>query len=123
MDSRRPRWLGVLVVGALLLASIPPASAERIASRAEGAQASDAGRAADLARVGDALARDEVARALAAHGLSAAEVDKRLGRLSDADLQRLAANVDQVQAAGQVPNYIWVLLGIFLAVSIIVMIV
>lgn len=111
------------LVAVLVLGSSLPASAERIASRAEGTQASAAGRAADIARVGDALARDEVARALAAHGLSAAEVDERLGRLSDADLQRLAANVDQVQAAGQVPNYIWVLLGIFLAVSIIVMIV
>lgn len=123
MESRRPRWLGVLAMGALLLGSIPPASAERIASRAGGAEASAAGRAADLARVGDALAREEVARALAAHGLGTAEVEQRLGRLSDADLQRLAANVDQVRAAGQVPNYIWVLLGIFLAVSIIVMIV
>ena len=60
--------------------------------------------------------------ALAAHGLSAAEVDQRLGRLSDQDLQSLASNLDQIQAAGTVPKYIWILLAIFLAVSIIVLI-
>jgi hypothetical protein len=108
------------LVAVLVLGSSLPAAAERIASKAEDAPAS---RAADLARVSQAMARQDVARALAAHGLGAAQVDDRLQRLSDADLQRLAANLDQVQAAGQVPNYIWVLLGIFLAVSIIVMIV
>jgi hypothetical protein len=108
------------LVAVLVLGSSIPASAERIASKAEDASAS---RAVDLARVSQAMARQDVARALAVHGLSAAQVDDRLQRLSDADLQRLAANLEQVQAAGQVPNYIWVLLGIFLAVSIIVMII
>jgi hypothetical protein len=28
--------------------------------------------------------------------------------------------VEQIQAAGQVPNYIWILLGILLAVTIVV---
>jgi hypothetical protein len=94
----------------------PLRRAERIARKPDS-------RSADLARVSEAAAREDVARALAAHGLSPAQVDERLQRLSDADLQRLATNLDQVQAAGSVPNYIWVLLGIFLAVSIIVMIV
>ena len=70
----------------------------------------------------DLVARDEVAQALAAHGLTPQEVGQRLGRLSDEDLSRLAANLDQVQAAGSVPEYIWILLAIFLAVSILLMI-
>ena len=70
----------------------------------------------------DLVARDEVAQALAAHGLTPQEVEQRLGRLSDEDLSRLAANLDQVQAAGSVPEYIWILLAIFLAVSILLMI-
>ena len=69
-------------------------------------------------RVSDVVARDHVAQALAAHGLTAQQIEERLVRLSDDDLHRLAANLDQVQAAGNVPNYIWILLGIFLAVSI-----
>ena len=108
-----------LLSAAFLLGSTLPAAAERIASKAESPSAS---RAADLARVSDVVARDEVAQALAAHGLTPARSRSGSARLSDEDLRRLAANLDQVQAAGNVPNYIWILLGIFLAVSILVMI-
>jgi hypothetical protein len=105
-----------LLLSAAWLAGVAaPAAAERIASKAEAPAES---RAADLARVSDAVAREPVAQALAAHGLTAQQIEERLVRLSDDDLQRLAANLDQVQAAGNVPNYIWILLGIFLAVSI-----
>ena len=64
------------------------------------------------------LARQEVAQALAAHGIGREDVERRLAQLSPEDLRSVARNVDQVQAAGTVPNYIWILLGIFLAVSI-----
>jgi hypothetical protein len=101
---------------ALLLAAALPAAAERAPSRADDGVAS---RARDLAEVRSLAARDDVARALAAQGLSAREVDARLTRLSDEDLRRLAANLDQIQAAGNVPNYIWILLGILIAVTII----
>ena len=119
MDSRRPRRLAFLLSVAFIFGSTLPAAAERIESKPENPSAI---RAADLARVSDVVARDEVARALAARGLTPQEVEQRLGRLSDQDLRRLAANLDQVQAAGNVPEYIWILLGIFLAVSILVMI-
>jgi hypothetical protein len=105
----------VLGLGASL-----PTSAERIASKPDRPRAS---RAADLDRVSDAAGRDEVRQALAALGLQPSEVDARLAQLSDEDLRRLAANLDQVQAAGAVPQYIWILLAVFLAVSIILMIV
>jgi hypothetical protein len=64
------------------------------------------------------LARQEVAQALAAQGIAREDVERRLAELTPEDLRSLARNVDQVQAAGNVPNYIWILLGIFLAVSI-----
>jgi hypothetical protein len=113
--------LGLLVglLAALFLGPSPPASAEPIGSKAEDAAVS---RPADLAAVRQALGREDVARALAAHGLSAEEVDERLDRLSDEDVRRLAANVSQIQAAGNVPEYIWILLAVFLAVSILAMI-
>ena len=103
----------------LIVLALPSGSAaEVLPSKAEAAPESDRG--SELARVQSVLARQEVARALAAHGLRPEEVERRLGELSPEDLRCLAANVDQVQAAGSVPNYIWVLLGIFLAVSILV---
>ena len=117
MDMKRSRRLVFWLAAVLLLGSTLPAAAERIASKAESPSAS---RAADLARVSDAVARHEVAQALAAHGLTAEQVEERLVRLSDDDLRRLAANLNQVQAAGNVPNYIWILLGILLAVTIVV---
>jgi len=113
MGPRRLRRLLAAFLTAIVL--LPTAvSAERIASRGE-----DPGvaRAADVAHAREALARAEVARALAAQGLSAGEIESRLARLSAEDLQRLAANLDQVQAAGSVPEYVWILLAAFLAVS------
>ena len=119
MGMKRSWRFVSLLAAALLLGAALPAVAERIASKPDDASAS---RAADLARVSDLVARDDVAQALAAHGLSDEEIQQRVARLSDEDLQRLAANLDQVQAAGDVPQYIWILLAIFLAVSILLMV-
>ncbi len=73
---------------------------------------------AERAAIEAALARQEVADALAAHGLSAEEVEQRVAQLSAEDLSALAANLDQIQAAGAVPNYIWILLAILIGVTI-----
>ncbi len=111
-----------LAVGlTLLMAALAvPVSASVIPSKPE--DAASASRARSLEDARQALARNEVAQALAAHGLSAEEIDQRLNRLSDEDLQLLASNLDQIQAAGDVPKYIWILLAVFLAVSILVLI-
>jgi hypothetical protein len=114
MISRRLRRLLTVLSIASVLAPAMPASAERVGSRGEDAQAS---RAVDLARVRSTLAHPGVAKALAAQGLSAGEIELRLGQLSSEDIQRLAANLEQIQAAGSVPNYVWIILAVFLAVS------
>ena len=119
MNERRFRRLGIGLVAALFLVPPPPAVASVIPSKAEDATAS---RETDLTQVRDALARDEVAKALSAHGLRAEEIEERLDRLSDEDLRSLAGNLDQIQAAGDVPKYIWILLAIFLAVSILALV-
>ena len=75
---------------------------------------------ADRRAIAASLARQEVADALAAHGLSAEEVEQRVAQLSAEDLSALAANLDQIQAAGAVPNYIWILLAILIGVTILV---
>ena len=115
MRPRRLRRLKTILATAFVLLAATMASAERIASRGEDGASP---RPAELARVQSALAHPEVAKALAAQGLSAADVEKRLDRLSDRDLERLAANVEQIQAAGNVPNYIWILLAALIVVTI-----
>jgi hypothetical protein len=115
----RPRRSALALLSLLLVPALP-VQAGLIASRAE--EAPSASRARRLEDARAFLAREDVAKALAGHGLSAEEVDHRLDQLSDEDLTALAANVDQLQAAGNVPNYIWILLAIFLAVSILVLI-
>jgi hypothetical protein len=115
MGSNRSR-LALAFLFLLVLAWPAAAAAEALPSKPEPTE--DSARESDLTRVQSALARQEVAQALAAHGLRPEEVAGRLAELSPEDLRSLAANVEQVQAAGSVPNYIWVLLGIFLAVSI-----
>jgi len=107
-----------LLAGVALVAIAPAADASPIPSKAGDAAvaATDAG-ARDQVR--SLLAREDVARVLAAHGLTPEQAEERLGRLSDEDLASLAAHTDQIQAAGAVPNYIWVLLAILMAVTII----
>jgi hypothetical protein len=117
--KRRPTIVVALLAGSLL---VPAASwAALIPSKAAPA-APVPERDADLETIKQVLARGDVARALTERGLAADEVENRLARLSDEDVRSLASHVEQVQAAGDVPHYIWVLLGIFLAVSILVMI-
>jgi hypothetical protein len=106
-----------LILGAFLgLALTGFAAAGPIASKDDDVVSS---RQADLAQVRDVLARDEVAKALSSRGLSPPEVERRLAQLSEEDLRSLSANLSQIQAAGQVPNYIWILLAILIIVLII----
>jgi uncharacterized protein DUF6627 len=110
---------GAALLGALSLLGPVAGFAAIIPSKASDAPTATAPRPTDLATVRAVVDREEVAEALAARGLAPAEVEERLARLSDEDLHSLAANVAQVQAAGDVPRYIWVLLAILIAVTII----
>jgi len=105
------------VLGAVLLGWPLAASAAVIPSKEADAPVAHS-RQADLEQVGALVARDEVAKALSARGLAPREVEQRLARLSDEDLRSLAANVDQIQAAGYVPEYIWILLAALIVVII-----
>lgn len=115
-ERLRTRRLMVLL-GVLLLAWPLAASAALIPSKEADAPVAHS-RQADLEQVGALLARDEVARALSSRGLAPREVEHRLAQLSDEDLRSLAANVDQIQAAGDAPQYIWILLAVLIVVII-----
>lgn len=112
---RRP--LRLLSLAAVLLSLLLPAPsfAAPVPSR---------DRAQDLARVQDLLARDEVARALSASGLSQAQIETRLTELSDEDLVSLAGHLDQVQAGGRMDrDTMWIVIYILAGVLLIVLLV
>ncbi len=107
----------MVLLGGLLLGWPLVASAALIPSKEADAPVARS-RQADLEQVSPVLARDEVARTLSSRGLAPREVEQRLAQLSDEDLRSLAANVDQIQAAGEVPQYIWILLAVLIVVII-----
>lgn len=111
---------GRTVAALLALLWVASASiAAPIPSKATGMAAPEVSHA-DRTAIEASLARHEVAAALAAHGLSAEQVELRVAQLSAEDLSALAAHLDQIQAAGAVPNYIWILLAILMGVTILV---
>jgi hypothetical protein len=117
MHARLVRRGGVaLLLASFCAVSALPCAAEIIPSKAAD-PAPIASRETDLAQVKAFMARDEVAKALSSRGLSPDEVSARLAQLSPQDLRALAADVNQIQAAGNVPNYIWIILAVFLVVS------
>ena len=118
MENVKSASRSIVVLLSLVALGLPAvAGAGALPSRAQEApSASDP--AADRARIEAVLARQEIAQALTAQGIAQEDVERRLAELSPEDLRSLARNVDQVQAAGNVPNYIWILLGILLAVTI-----
>ena len=114
------RTSSVLALFLALIGLIPPAGAHAGRLPSRGADETTATRQADLVRVKEVVAQDVVREALAAQGLTPAETEQRLAQLSSEDLRMLAAHSDQLQAAGAVPRYIWWLLAVLIAVTIIV---
>jgi len=57
-------------------------------------------RAADLATVNSALAREQVRAQLGAMGVDAAQIESRLGALTDAELRDLAGQLETLPAGG-----------------------
>lgn len=77
-------------------------------------------READLATLHSILDNEEVAEALAAQGFTREQVNERLAQLDADELNALASQTEQLQAAGQggVPNYIWILIAVLIIVVI-----
>ena len=112
------RTISLLVI--LTLLSSTNAMALQTPSKTAPHQSID-DRQIELAKI-QALVDDPViARVLTEHGFSSEEAHQRLARLSADEIQTLSSQIDQVQVAGAaVPQYIWILLAVFLGVLIIV---
>ncbi|HYU34233.1 MAG TPA: PA2779 family protein [Thermoanaerobaculia bacterium] len=106
--------LGVL---ALAVAFTAPAQALPAPSKTAADQALTE-RASDLAALNAVLDQKEVMAVLAGQGFTRDEVNERLAQLSPQELSTLAAQTDQLQAAGQ-PMYIWVLIAVLIVVAIV----
>jgi hypothetical protein len=118
MTRRLARTILFVALASMVLPIAAPALAAPVPSKPAPVTAPDS-REIHSATVRSFLAREDVARAMASTGLSAPQIEQRLARLSDEDLRSLAANLDQVQAAGtEVPRYSWVLLAVLLGILI-----
>jgi hypothetical protein len=109
----------IILFVALAVLSIP-AFAAPMPSKAIANQSLDA-RTADLALVRDVVANEQVAKALASHGLTQEQVNQKVVQLSNQDLHQLAQNLNQLNAAGLTrQEWIWILIG---AVAVLIIIV
>jgi hypothetical protein len=109
----------IILFVALAVVSIP-AFAAPMPSKAIANQSLEA-RSADLALVRDVVANEQVAKALASHGLTQEQVNQKVAQLSNQDLHQLAQNLNQLNAAGLTrQEWIWILIG---AVAVLIIIV
>src|SRR5258708_30173751 len=109
----------IIALVILAVASVP-AFAAPMPSKAIANQSLDA-RSADLALVRDVVANEQIAKALASHGLTQEQVNQRVAQLSNQDLHQLAQNLNQLQAAGlTTPEWTYILIG---AVAVLIIIV
>ena len=88
-----------IVLFALVALIALPTFAAPAPSKALANQSIDS-RAADLALVRDVVGNEQVAAALAAHGLTQEQINQKVAQLSPQDLHQLAQNLNQLQAAG-----------------------
>ncbi|HKC11353.1 MAG TPA: PA2779 family protein [Vicinamibacteria bacterium] len=112
-------WVSLMLAAVVSLSQPGVCLAGNIPSKAADSSGTSS-RQADVAQLRDAVARSEVGKALSARGLLPNDVEKRLDQLSDEDLRSLASHLNQIQAAGDVPHYIWILLAVAIVVWILV---
>jgi hypothetical protein len=120
MQSARLRSLILAGLALLLLAGTVAPQAQAMPTPSKTApQQTLAERQHDLAVVQSVLDQEEVMSVLAANGFTREEANLRLAQLSPQELGALASHVDQLQAAGQVPYWIWILVAVLIIVAIV----
>ena len=102
----------------LLAGALTPAAALPAPSKTAPDQTL-AERESDLATLSSALDQEEVTAALAAQGFSREEVNLRLAQLAPEELSALANQVEQLQAAGAWPWWIWIVVAGVIVLAII----
>jgi hypothetical protein len=109
-----------VLVLALLSAGSPIVAQAEIIGTLAGIESSQ--RTADLAKLSEVLARDEARARMRALGVDEGQVEMRLARLTDAELNALAKRVDEMPAGAgilEVVGIVFVVLLILEAVGVI----
>jgi hypothetical protein len=70
------------------------------------------------AHLNSLLAREDVRKALAARGVDVAAAQRRVASMTDSEVQKLAANIDQLPAGGRLNNLETILLVIIIILLI-----
>jgi hypothetical protein len=117
-SARLPRLVLAGLALLLLAGALTPAAALPAPSKTAPDQTL-AERESDLASLAAVLDQEEVAAALAAQGFTREEVNLRLAQLAPEELSALANQVEQLQAAGQWPWWIWLVVAGVIVLAIV----
>src|SRR5690606_26016684 len=107
------------VVAAFLSLSSPPIVQAEIIGTLSGIESAQ--RAANLAKVSEVLAREQVPEQMRALGVDDTNIEARLAALTDAELNQLATELDSMPAGGvlEVIGVVFIVLLILEAVGVI----
>lgn len=113
----KPVFFVILV---LITATAMPVFAGPVPSKTAANQSLDS-READLSMIRSVAANEQVAAVLAANGFTQEDVDQRLAEMSAQDLNQLAQNLDQLQAAGLTrQEWVWIGIGALAALILVI---
>ncbi|TFG88196.1 MAG: hypothetical protein E4H17_02755 [Gemmatimonadales bacterium] len=94
----RSRYIGLALGLALVLGCFPSSASARMVGSLDSGGETPTSRQVQEAHVQRLLAQAEVTQALEKAGLNADEIGQRLDRLDDQQLQKLASNLETVEA-------------------------
>lgn len=117
MSTFIKRWVATAMVPCLLLSGVPFGAQAAIVT-SEQALAPMVQERSDRATVSAFFARDDVAKALQAQGVSASEALGRVQAMSEAEVAQLAHRVDQAPAGGDVLGVLFTVFIVLLVTDI-----
>lgn len=119
MSKTRKPFLSLFVLFTMLLsfAGVPVSAVADIVTTTDLVTAQQ--NAKTRAHLNELLARNDVRKALTARGVDVTAAQKRVANMTDAEVQALAANIDQLPAGGRRLSTVELLLLIIIIILII----
>ncbi len=114
------RYIGLALGLALMLGCFPTAASAKMVGSLETGGAAPTAREMQESRVQKLLAQADVAQAMQDAGLDASQVGERLDKLNDQQLEKLASNLETIQA-GKGGAYFLIGVGVLLLFVLIYM--
>jgi hypothetical protein len=117
-----PTTIWAMIAITLVIGWCPPQSWAMLAPAVANEMGADAGRVADLQVVQRALESKLVQQRLLDFGLTADEVQARLGKMSNDDVHQLAMQIDSIMPGGD-PSGVGLVIAVIVIVILIVILV